>query len=521
MQGRWSSVGISSTEIEGHQQESKAAESPTSTRHAQLLIEAAPNGILLVDGAGIIRLANRQIEKTFGYGQEELVGQPVEILLPKALRSAHSAMMRSFFFNPQARAMGSGRDLFAARKDESEFPVEIGLNPIEIEGQTSVLCSIVDITERKIAEKKIVEASRMKSEFLANMSHEFRTPMNVIIGMVGLLLESELTADQEDLASTIQKGAESLLGLINDTLDFSKIEAGKLTIDPNDFDVLSMVEDVAEFLAPVAEQQGLVLTARVDADIPAILHGDGIRVRQILMNLLNNAVKFTKEGEVNLSVSRMSKAGEALMLRFEVKDSGIGIDAEFQKRLFQPFEQADGSTTRRYGGSGLGLAICKRLAALMGGTIGMQSELGHGSIFFVCLPFGLGAEDKSVEEADLRGLRVLIVESNMNVQEILRQHLACWGIEPDLASDGMRAIGKIRERGYDVIFIDHGLAGMRGIDLAKLIRAERPGAREEVDFYGFAQDEPGYRRDGGVGRTFALDQAAAKEAHPEGFGWRR
>jgi PAS domain S-box-containing protein len=276
------------------------------------VIESVPNGIVVVDHAGAITLVNARAEKMFGFSRQDLVGQPVERLFPE-----------------------SGSTLTGVRKDGSEFAVEISMNPIPVDGEVSVLWSIVDTTERTLAESRLREAARLKSEFLANMSHEIRTPINVMVGMSGLLLETDLTPDQKDLAETIRNGAESLLVVINDSLDFSKMEAGKLEIDPADFEVDGAVEDVTSFFSQSAARKGLALTCFVEPDVPRHVYGDGGRLRQILTNLVGNAIKFTERGEISLRVSAAGKEGTALL--FEVKDSGIGISAEAQERVFQPF----------------------------------------------------------------------------------------------------------------------------------------------------------------------------------------
>jgi two-component system sensor histidine kinase/response regulator len=449
-----------------------------ASQRAQLVIESVPNGILIVNRLGVITLANAPASKLFGYQDTELVGQPVEILLPAALRGAHPGHRGGFFSNPQARAMGSGRDLFALRKNGSEFPVEIGLNPIESEGEISVLCSIVDVTERKRAEAKLVEAARLKSEFLANMSHEIRTPMNVLIGMSGLLVDTELTADQREYAETIRKGAESLLVVINDILDFSKLEADKLEIDPTDFSIDAVAEDTTEFLFQQAHRKGLELSCLVASDVPSWLRGDGGRVRQVLTNLIGNAIKFTGKGEVRVRVSLAGKEQGMTVIRFEVIDTGIGISPEVQGRLFQAFTQADGSTTRKYGGSGLGLAICRRLVALMGGKIGMTSKQGEGSKFWFSLPFEQPLERRDVESdsvPNLAGIRALVVDDVEMNRTIAREYLTGWQMKTDCVDNGLQAIGAIRDAArsgqpYGVVVLDYGMEGMNGIDVAKIIK---------------------------------------------------
>jgi two-component system sensor histidine kinase/response regulator len=434
----------------------------------------------VVNKAGVITLANAQAEKMFGFTREALIGHPVEMLLPVSMRASHPGKTASFFSDPQARAMGAGRDLFAVRKDASEFPVEIGLNPIRSDGEISVLCSIVDITERKRTESKILEATRLKSEFLANMSHEIRTPMNVLVGMSSLLLETDLTLDQRDQAETIRKGAESLLVVINDSLDFSKMEAGKLEIDPVDFAVDTVVEDVSSFLSQQSGRKALELTCFVAPDVPSYLHGDGGRVRQVLTNLVGNAIKFTEQGEVNLRVLLAGLSGNITTLRFEVQDTGIGILPEVQSRLFQAFTQADGSTTRRYGGTGLGLAISKRLVEMMGGTIGIDSEFGKGSTFWFQIPFEQAREAKTPETdsaPDFAGVRVLVVDDNETNRTILKQQLDSSDMKTELAGNALQAVSMVREsaifgRPLGLVVLDYGMPGMNGIDVARIVRAD-------------------------------------------------
>ncbi len=451
-----------------------------ASQRAQLVIESVPNGILLVNREGTISLANGPAAKLFGYERAELVGQPVEILLPPALRAGHSQLRAAFFDDSHSRAARNGRELTAVRRNGSEFPAEIGLSPIEIDGETWVLCSIADITERKQSERKIMQVAQMKSEFLANMSHEIRTPMNVIIGMSGLLLDTEQTDDQADYARTIRSGAESLLTIINGVLDFSKLEAGKLELDPEDFSIDSLAEEVVEFFSQQAHQKGLELTCFVSSEVPGWARGDKGRLRQILVNLIGNALKFTEEGGVSLKVGVAGQSDGRSLVRFEVRDSGIGISPEVLAKLFQAFTQADGSTTRRYGGSGLGLAISQRLAELMNGSIAVESG-SKGSLFTVLLPFDEPRATRPAETAsrnDLAGTRVLVVDDIESNRTIVCQYLESWQMRPECAENAMEAISRIRAAArsaqpYGVVLLDCGMPGMSGIDVARIVAMDQ------------------------------------------------
>lgn len=454
-----------------------------SEQRYRLMVERNVAGILRTLQDGTILDCNDPMVKLLGYdSREEFMRRTAEDLyLDPGDRRVLLNLLRE-------KDSLTRQELRFKRKDGKPVWVLLNLGLVEDKtlGTSVVEGSVLDITERKEAEIALLEAkeaaetaSRAKSEFLANMSHEIRTPMNGILGMTDLLLDTELQAPQREYVSMVKASADSLMAIINDVLDFSKIEARKLTLESIDFDLRDCVEDTLRSLAVRAHERNLELACRIPPGLPVRVEGDPGRLRQILMNLAGNAIKFTEKGEVIVSVERESESQGSVTLRFDVQDTGVGIPKEKQQIIFEAFTQADSSSTRRFGGTGLGLTIASQLVRLMGGQLWLESEPGKGSVFHCTARFKNASHLPGPEprNEDLpKGLAALIVDDNAANRRILEETLTHYGVEASSVESGSQALPALidaREVGkpFAVVLLDSKMPGLDGFGVAKQIRA--------------------------------------------------
>lgn len=448
-------------------------------------LESAANAIVITDARGTIQWVNSAFIRLTGYTLEEAVGHNPRIL--KA-GTQDESFYRKLWTTILSGAVWSG-DLTNRRKNGQLYAEEMTIAPVRSEAGkiTNFVAIKQDVTERKRAEAELVKAkadaevaNRAKSEFLANMSHEIRTPMNGIIGMTDLLLETQLDLEQTEYLQMVKGSADALLTLLNDILDFSKMEASKLELDSLEFDLRKSLVEVVKTLAIKAQQKGLEFIFDVHPEVPACIFGDPARLRQVVVNLVGNAIKFTESGDIEVKVKLEAQNIEGIILGFSVRDTGIGIPAEKLEKIFGAFSQADSSTTRRYGGTGLGLTISTQLVGLMGGKIWVESESGKGSTFHFTVHVGVGTpapSDKSFEQIQLAGVSILAVDDNPTNRRILEDSLAGWKMKflvVEKAAHALRILQQAQKSGIELplVLTDAHMPEMDGFGLVERIRQD-------------------------------------------------
>ena len=452
------------------------------------IVDSAMDAVISVDTDHRITVFNGAAEKMFGYSADQVIGQPLTGLIPERFRDLHEQHIHRFTTEGiTSRKMGALGEITGRRANGEEFPIEASISKVEVVGQMLLTVILRDITERKRAEedlrtaKEAAEAANVaKSQFLANMSHELRTPMNAIMGMTDLALGEDLSPTLRDYLQTAKQSADGLLELFNEILDLSRIEAGGFQLESTPFDLRKTVEQVVKTLGVRAYEKGLELVCDL-GDVPDRLVGDPLRLRQVLVNLVGNAVKFTPKGEVVVSAAVQSEEPQEVVLEFAVADTGIGIAPEDQERIFAPFTQADASTTRQYGGTGLGLTITRRLVDLMGGRIWVESEPGKGSTFRFTARLGLQEDWEeepglpAVSREALRDLPVLVVAENPTSGRILVETFSRWSMKPETAADVPTALAKVHKaasegRNFRLILADALMPGIDGFTFAEWLR---------------------------------------------------
>jgi PAS domain S-box-containing protein len=461
--------------------------------------QSANDAIIATDGQGIVTSWNNGAERMLWYSEAEALGKPIAFLLPGRLRSRYQRELVRGARRLDARRGFQMIEMLALRKDETEIPVEISLASWKVGGRTFYSGIVRDLTERRRTEQamlereKAIESERLKSEFLATVSHELRTPLNAVIGMIELLIDTRLSEEQRRYADAVRNSGNLLLTLIDDLLDVTKVEAGKLELEVADFSVVNLVQDTADIFLARIREKGLEFHVRVAPEVPALVRGDGRRIGQVLMNLLGNALKFTVRGTISLSVSAEEAGAAQVRLRFEVADTGIGVPPEAVERIFEPFVQAESSTTRRFGGTGLGLTICKRLVERMGGTIGLESRPGQGSRFHFSLLLPRSSADAAAAAgreapapqaavpalvAAAAGLPVLVAEDNALNREVTLIQLRKLGLKGRGVVNGKEAVEAAARGPFAAILMDLQMPVMDGYEAARAIRdAERATGR--------------------------------------------
>ncbi len=465
-----------------------------SESYTRAILNSVHDAVLVIDHDAKIKSVNKTFVKIWGYRAEEIVGE----MFTSLVAARYQKINEEYFFktrqtvNTQNSGVAQTFVTTASHKNAQEFPVELSFNTARIANANVIVATVQDISERvrqhqelvdakegaEAAESRAKSASKAKSTFLATMSHEIRTPMNGIMGVLDLLGDTHLNNEQKDLVETAKGSSESLLTVLNDILDFSKLEAGKVGIETLPFDLGRLLEDVAVLFSAAASDKNIGLHCSIDPNLTEKIVSDPTRLRQIMANIIGNAIKFTNEGEVNITLRCTDLSDHEAIVQIEVEDSGIGIPDNVQKHLFEPFSQADESTTREFGGTGLGLAISKQLTSLLGGELWLESEYQKGTTFFVEFTFELSGEpiNRQLSDKALHNLRILLVDDNSTNRAILSAYFSHWGVSAKALSNAEEALEELRDKAnsapYDICFTDYHMPGIDGLELAHLIKRE-------------------------------------------------
>ncbi len=452
--------------------------------------ESVASALVVVSSNATIQEFNRAATVIFGYQREEVIGKNVKMLLPPAIQVHHDDWFNGHLTGKNTADISHRRELYALHKNGHTFPIDISIRPMTISGSTQFTAIVSDISELKAVEKQLIaakesaeEASIAKSEFLARMSHEIRTPMNGILGMARLLDQTDLDDAQHQKLSVILGSGDALMSIINDILDLAKIESKHMHLEQVDFDLSALLEEVLALYRGQAIEKGLALQLELNGHQHFWVQGDPLRIKQVLSNLLNNAIKFTDQGGVTL-ILNATEQGNEQHIRLQVADTGAGIDQDVKDSLFDPFQQADVSTTRKSGGTGLGLSICKQFAELMGGNVSIESELGKGSTFNFDLtlpnatspvPEAVNVSDTTAEpdtgESTFMG-RILVADDVAVNQMVVGSMLELLGLEVFLASNGMEAVEAWKNDKFDLVLMDCEMPEMDGYTAAATIRKQ-------------------------------------------------
>jgi len=470
----------------------------------RLFLESAPDAIIIINQDGKIQLVNSQTEKLFGYKRDEIIGKKVEILIPSRSKIVHPNLRKGFIDNPSAFSMKTSSNLFGLNKHGEEFPIEINLSKISLEGDKLISASIRDVSNQKKIENELKEAKsyaeqatktaesakteaesaaliaenavKAKQQFLSNMSHEIRTPMNAIIGFTKVLLKTNFSAKQKEYLEAIKLSGDALIVLINDILDLAKVDAGKMTFEQTPFKMSASISAMLHLFKPKIQEKNLKLVTEYDKKIPQVLIGDPVRLHQIILNLVSNAVKFTHKGKITFSVRLLKEDEETVTIEFAVTDTGIGIPEAKLTSIFGNFQQATSGTSRLYGGTGLGLSIAKQLVEAQGGSITVKSKIDEGSTFSFFLSFkkttleALAVNEQLVLNTEINNLKILVVEDIPLNQLLMKTILEEFGFYCDIADNGKIAIEKMRVCTYDIILMDLQMPEMNGFEATDYIR---------------------------------------------------